>query len=135
MRKTAVIIGAGPGGGAAAVRLLQRGVRDVVLLDKDRFPREKTCGSALSPNGLRLIEQLGISPEVQRLGYVIHSLKVVTPGNRAMTLTTDQAAIVLLRKYFDNLLVEQAQKLGAEFRGDWKATELIRENGRVVGVR
>jgi geranylgeranyl reductase family protein len=135
MRKTAVIIGAGPGGGAAAVRLLQRGVRDVVLLDKDRFPREKTCGSALSPNGLRLIEQLGIAPEVQRLGYVIHSLKVVTPGNRAMTLTTDQAAIVLLRKYFDNLLVEQAQKLGAEFRGNWKATELIRENGRVVGVR
>jgi geranylgeranyl reductase family protein len=135
MRKTAVIIGAGPGGGAAAVRLAQCGVRDVVLVDKDRFPREKTCGSALSPNGLKLIEQLGIAPEVKRLGYVIHSLKVVTPGNRSMTLTTDQAAIVLLRKYFDNLLVEQAQKLGAEFRGNWKATELIRENGRVVGVR
>ena len=60
MRKTAVIIGAGPGGGAAAIRLLQRGIRDVVLVDKDRFPREKTCGSALSPNGLKLVQSLGI---------------------------------------------------------------------------
>jgi geranylgeranyl reductase family protein len=135
MRKTAVIIGAGPGGGAAAIRLQQLGVRDVVLVDKDRFPREKTCGSALSPNGLKVVQELGIGAEVKRLGYVIHSLKIVTPGNRSMQLSTEQAAVVLLRKHFDNLLVEQAQKMGAEFRGDWKATELVRENGRVVGVR
>src|SRR6478609_5127654 len=98
MRKTAVIIGAGPGGGAAAVRLLQRGIKDVVLLDKDQFPREKTCGSALSPNGLKVIEELGIGEQVRELGYVIRSLVVRTPGNRDMKLTTDQAAIVLLRK-------------------------------------
>lgn len=135
MRHQAVIIGAGPGGGAAAVRLKQRGVRDVVLLDKDQFPREKTCGSALSPNGLKVIDRLGIGDEVRRLGYPINSLRVVTPGNREMHLTTEQAAIVLLRKHFDNLLVEKAQALGAEFRGGFKATELIREGGRVVGVR
>jgi geranylgeranyl reductase family protein len=135
MRKTAVIIGAGPGGGAAAIRLLQRGVRDVVLVDKDRFPREKTCGSALSPNGLKLIQELGVGAEVKRLGYIIRSLKIKTPGNREMQLSTEQAAVVLLRKHFDNLLVEQACKLGVDFRQGFKATELIREGGRVVGVR
>ena len=135
MRHTAVIIGAGPGGGAAAIRLLQRGVRDVVLIDKDRFPREKTCGSALSPNGVQLINELGIGAEVARLGYGIHSLRLVTPGKREMHLHTDQAAIVLLRKHFDNLLVEQARKLGADFRSGFKAIELIREGERVVGVR
>lgn len=136
MRNTAVIIGAGPGGAAAAVRLAQRGVKGVVLIDKDRFPREKTCGSALSPNGLELAEELGIGADVKRLGYHIHSLEVVTPGNRRMQLTTAEgAAVVLLRKHFDNLLVERARSLGVEFRGDFRASELIRDGrGRVVGV-
>ena len=137
MRNTAVIIGAGPGGAAAAVRLAQRGVKGVVLLDKDRFPREKTCGSALSPNGLKVADELGIGVDVKRLGYHIHSLRVVTPGKREMHLTTGEgAAVVLLRKHFDNLLVERARSLGVEFVSDFRANELVRDGrGRVVGVR
>jgi geranylgeranyl reductase family protein len=136
MRNTAVIIGAGPGGAAAAVRLAQRGVKGVVLVDKDRFPREKTCGSALSPNGLKIVGELGIGDAVKTLGYHIHSLRIVTPGNREMHLrTTDGAAVVLLRKHFDNLLVERAQALGVEFRGGFRASELLRQGERVVGVR
>jgi geranylgeranyl reductase family protein len=136
MRKTAVIIGAGPGGAAAAVRLAQRGFRDVVLLDKDRFPREKTCGSALSPNGLKIADELGIGAEVKRLGYHVHSLRLVMPGEREMRLSTHEgAAVVLLRKHFDNLLVERAKALGVDFRHSFRASELIREGGRVVGVR
>src|SRR5437016_914765 len=135
MKKQVVIVGAGPGGASAAVRLAQRGVREVLLLDKDEFPREKTCGSALSPNGVALIEELGIGAEVRELGYVIRSLWLVTPGSRRFKLTTDQAAIILLRKHFDNLLVEQARRLGVEFRGGTKVTELVSEGGRVVGVK
>src|SRR5581483_8950176 len=37
--------------------------------------------------------------------------------------------------HFDNLLVDKAKSLGADFRGGWKATELVREGGRVVGVK
>lgn len=136
MRRRVVIIGAGPGGAAAAIRLAQSGVRDIVLLDKDRFPREKTCGSALSPNGLKLAATLGIGAEVERLGYPIHSLRVVTPGNREMRLFTGEgAAVVLLRKHFDQLLVERAQALGVEFRSGFRAHELLRHGARVVGVR
>ncbi len=136
MRNSAVIIGAGPGGAAAAVRLAQRGIRNVVLVDKDRFPREKTCGSALSPNGLKITDELGIGDEVRRRGYAIGSLRVITPGQRQLYMTTEAGtSVILLRKHFDNLLVERAQSLGVEFRGGCKVQELIRENGRVVGVR
>src|SRR5688572_12593495 len=110
MKKQVVIVGAGPGGSAAAVRLAQRGVRNVLLLDKDQFPREKTCGSALSPNGVALIESLDIGDAVRDKGYVIRSLNLVTPGNRTFKLTTDTAAIILLRKHFDNLLMEKAKE-------------------------
>ncbi|HEX6838028.1 MAG TPA: NAD(P)/FAD-dependent oxidoreductase, partial [Polyangia bacterium] len=86
---------------------------------------------------LKMADELGIGADVKRLGYHIHSLRVVTPGNREMQLTTAEgAAVVLLRKHFDNLLVERARSLGVEFIGDFRASELVRDGrGRVVGVR
>jgi geranylgeranyl reductase family protein len=136
MRNSAVIVGAGPGGAAAAVRLAEQGVPDVVIVDKDEFPREKTCGSALSPNGLVVADALGIGAEVRRLGYPIHSLRLVTPGDRELQLTTGAgSSVVLLRKHFDNLLLERARQLGVTFRGGFRATQLVRDGERVVGVR
>jgi geranylgeranyl reductase family protein len=135
MSNSVVIVGAGPGGAAAAVALAQRGVRDVLLLDKDQFPRDKTCGSALSPNGVALLDRLGVGEEVRRRGYSIDAARIVTPGGRQMLLTSAESAIILLRKHFDNLLVERAQALGVTFRPGFTARELVREGGQVVGVR
>jgi geranylgeranyl reductase family protein len=135
MSPSVVIVGAGPGGAAAAVSLAARGVREVLLLDKDQFPRDKTCGSALSPNGVALLDQLGVGAEVRRRGYPIDAARIVTPGGRQMHLVSAESAIILLRKHFDNLLVERAQALGVTFRSGFLARELIREGDRVVGVR
>jgi geranylgeranyl reductase family protein len=135
MASSVVIVGAGPGGASAAVSLAQRGVRDVVLLDKDTFPRDKTCGSALSPNGVALLDQLGVGADVRRRGYAIDALRIVTPGGRKMHLVSAESAIILLRKHFDNLLVERARDLGVTFRSGFFARELVKEGGRVVGVR
>jgi threonine dehydrogenase-like Zn-dependent dehydrogenase len=54
------IIGAGPAGAAAALRLGQLGVPDVVLVDRDEFPRDKTCGSGVSPKGINTLKRLGV---------------------------------------------------------------------------
>ena len=61
------IVGGGPGGAAAAVALGQRGIKNVVLIDRDPFPRDKTCGSGLGPTALTLIKELGIDAEVRKL--------------------------------------------------------------------
>jgi geranylgeranyl reductase family protein len=135
MTSPVVIVGAGPGGASAAVSLAQRGVRGVILLDKDTFPRDKTCGSGLSPNAVALLDTLGIGADVRRLGYPINALRLVTPGGREMHLASEEAAIVLLRRHFDNLLVERAKALGVDFRPGFHVKELLREGGRVVGVR
>ena len=135
MRNSAVIVGGGPGGAAAAIALAQRGVDNIVLVDKEGFPRDKTCGSGLSPNALVVIEQLGIADEVRRIGYPINSLRAVTRKGREIKLTTDQAAIVCLRRHFDNLLIERAKQLGVTVKTPFTAKELVRENGRVVGIR
>jgi menaquinone-9 beta-reductase len=48
MIKTDVcIIGAGPGGAAAVLRLGQLGIPSV-LIDKAKFPRDKICGDGMT---------------------------------------------------------------------------------------
>ncbi|MFO0758771.1 MAG: NAD(P)/FAD-dependent oxidoreductase [Byssovorax sp.] len=135
MRPTVAIIGAGPGGATAAIELGRRGLCDVVLLDKDTFPRDKTCGSGLSPNALTMLDELGLGSEVREKGYAVGGLRLITPGKREMILRSEGAAVILLRKHLDNLLVEKAQESGARLRTGFHARALIEEHGRVVGVR
>jgi flavin-dependent dehydrogenase len=49
------VVGAGPTGAAAALALRQQGISDVVLLDSRDFPRDKICGSGLSPRAIEMI--------------------------------------------------------------------------------
>ena len=52
----AIVIGAGPGGCMAARMLTDAGFR-VVLVERERIPREKPCGGFLSPQAAGLIEE------------------------------------------------------------------------------
>ena len=56
------VVGGGPAGAAAAIVLARAG-RDVVLVDKAVFPRDKCCGDGLTAAALRELEELGLRPE------------------------------------------------------------------------
>lgn len=58
-RSRVLVLGAGPAGCAAGLALLARGV-DVCVVDRAVFPRDKTCGDALSNRACRLLAGLGI---------------------------------------------------------------------------
>ncbi len=135
MQTEILIVGAGPSGAAAAVQLGQMGVRDVLLVDRDRFPRNKTCGSGLSPAALHLAEDLGIGPELRARANPVVTVRFVTPAGEELRVPAHSAAVILLRKEFDNLLVERARSLGVRVRDGFRVTEAIEEAGRVVGVR
>ncbi|HEX2314828.1 MAG TPA: geranylgeranyl reductase family protein [Thermomonospora sp.] len=137
MEATVAVIGAGPAGAAAALRLARRGVPDVLLLDRGRFPRDKTCGSALSPSALRVVADLGLGEDVARLGYPVRALVLTTPGGRTIRVETGQAATILSRRRFDALLVDHAVAGGVRFVDGFRATELLRSRpgGRVRGLR
>jgi menaquinone-9 beta-reductase len=135
METETLIVGAGPAGAAAAVQLGQLGIRDVLLVDRDRFPRNKTCGSGLSPAALHVAEALGIGPELRARANPVLSVRFVTPGGEEIRVPANSAAVILLRKEFDNLLVERARSLGVRVRDGFRVTEAIEEDRRVVGVR
>ena len=43
-----LVVGAGPAGASTAARLHQHGVKDVVVLERYDFPRDKPCGGGLT---------------------------------------------------------------------------------------
>lgn len=132
------IVGSGPTGTTAAIALLRRGIRDVLLLDSHDFPRHKTCGSGLSPRAIEIMGQLGVWDEhVKPIAYPINGIRIVTRrGNEAWVSAGEQlAAAVCLRHEFDFALHRAALARGARFVPRFKAREGILEGDRFVGVR
>src|SRR6187402_394880 len=53
-----IVVGAGPAGSTLAGALASRG-RDVLLLDRCHFPRDKPCGEFVNPTGAAILQELG----------------------------------------------------------------------------
>src|SRR5437660_288868 len=73
-----VVFGAGPGGSAAAHYLARGGV-DVLLVDKAKFPREKTCGDGLTPRAVAVLHDMGVLDALLRAGQPISGVEIVSP--------------------------------------------------------
>ncbi len=63
-RADVVVVGAGPAGAAAAFFLARLG-HDVVVYEKERFPRDKVCGDGLTPRAVRALQLLGLNAEAE----------------------------------------------------------------------
>lgn len=141
MRARVAIVGSGPTGTAAALALQQRGIDDVLLLDTHDFPRDKTCGSGLSPRAIEILQELDVWSDVEPLAYMINGLRLVTRrGHEALVSAGDEhAAAICLRRDFDYVLHQAAVKRGARFVSRFKASQGIVEDqrgqDRWVGVR
>ena len=93
------IIGAGPAGLATAVHLGQLGVNRVVIVDRANFPRDKTCGSAVSPKGRQVLKALQVDAAVDRESYAISGLRLVTPRGHDVTVASpDDVAVICNRR-------------------------------------
>jgi menaquinone-9 beta-reductase len=64
-RHDVIVVGGGPGGSVAAWDLARRGI-DVLVLERERFPREKVCGDYVEPRGLRIMQAMGCMQEIEQ---------------------------------------------------------------------
>ena len=76
MALRAVVVGGGIGGIAAAVALARAGV-DVRVYEQAQQLAEVGAGVSLAPNGLRMLERLGVGEGIGRVGarYVSSQLR------------------------------------------------------------
>ena len=76
------VIGAGPAGTAAALRVLRdRPASRVLLLDPATFPRDKVCGDGIAAAVFDLLAALG-APGLEELAPPVPRLRLRTPRGR-----------------------------------------------------
>ncbi|MBW3629234.1 MAG: FAD-dependent monooxygenase [Gemmatimonadetes bacterium] len=132
-----VIVGAGPAGSATAARLVSSGHR-VLLLDREEFPRPKPCGECLSPAAVDALGSLGALPLVRAAPHVpIVGWRILPHEANAFTgsFPDEGEGIGIARVTLDPILVELARRRGADVRIGARVVDLLREEGRVVGVK
>jgi len=111
------VVGAGPAGTAAAITLARAG-RDVVVIDKAAFPRDKCCGDGLTAGALRLLEGLGLDPAAVPSWLRVDDVVVRSPSGHEVTFGLPRGrgayAVTARRVDLDNALLDGARAAGAK---------------------
>lgn len=129
-----VVVGARCAGSPLATMLARRGLR-VCLLDRSRFPSEALSTHVIQPCGVAVLDRLGVLDTVLAAGAVpLTRFRLVTEEARIDADTSGAPALCLRRIVLDNLLVQMAAASGADVRTGTPVTDLLWEDGRVVGV-
>jgi geranylgeranyl reductase family protein len=124
-----LVVGGGPAGASAALGLAQAGAR-VALLDRARFPRDKTCGGGLVRRALGLLPQ-GARQAVERecRRAEVH---LTDAGLRFGTERNDPMIAMAMRAALDARLVAAAQEAGAGVEEGCEVLGLESRAGRVT---
>ena len=112
-----VVIGGGPAGSAAAIELARAG-RDVTLVDRARFPRDKVCGDGITTGALRLLEDLGLQPRRVASWQRVDDVVVRGPAGPEVTFPLPRGggtyAAVARRADLDTALLDEARVAGVK---------------------
>ena len=134
-----VVVGAGPGGSSAAYYSAKAGL-STLLIDRQEFPRDKTCGDGLMPHAASEVALMGLADWLDEphhgkfTGFSIYTHTAFLRQNVPPTLHGPNGYVVK-REETDARLLERAVSAGAELRTGVRATDLVRSaSGAVTGL-
>lgn len=135
-----VVVGAGPGGAAAAHTLATAGA-DVLLLERARFPRDKSCGDGITAHAVDILADMGVGFDafagraVKTLGGVIGGPNGATFAARPpMHGGMPVECWVVPRLTLDEEVARAAVRAGAHLQEGATVTGLLRDGRAVCGV-
>jgi len=113
---TVLIIGGGPAGSSAATHLVKNGV-DVVLLEKEVFPRNQV-GESLIPHIWKYTDQLGVSEKIEQQNFIKKSGGITVWNNKIHQILFakygyTRPGLHVERDVFDQVLLTHAQEQNA----------------------
>ena len=109
--RSALIVGAGIGGLAAAISLRRAGW-EVRVLERAETPRELGFALALAPNALKALREIGLADAVRLAGAEVHTFEVRRLDGARMKRVTfrasgpDMRSVVTLRPALHGALLE-----------------------------
>jgi len=114
MKYDVIIVGAGPAGSTTAKFLAEKGFK-TLLLDKEKFPREKPCGGGLP---IRVLQRFPYVVTDKIIEAYSSSGTVFSPSlQHQIEISKDTPLIAMtLRKKFDFELVKFASEAGTVFQ-------------------
>ncbi len=135
-----LIVGARCAGSPLAALLAARGV-SVAVLEQATFPREVMCSHGFEADALAFLDRLGVTDRLRAAGA--RFVRRVDGRSEDVNWRVswpqqpgDIGGIASVRRsVLDEILVDAAREAGATVRMDAKVTDLLRERGRVCGVR
>jgi menaquinone-9 beta-reductase len=133
----AVIVGAGPAGSALAARLARAG-HEVLLLDREPFPRPKPCGECVNPAALAALESLGVRTAVAAEPHgVLRGWRIAAPSGESFDapFPVSHTGLAMQRALLDRVLLDHARACGAQVATGVRVTDVVSEGARVTGVR
>jgi geranylgeranyl reductase family protein len=138
-----IVVGGGPAGSSTAFFLAKAGV-EVTLLDRARFPRDKTCSEYLSPEASRLLDAMNALSPVEASGAAeLSGMRVHAPNGA--TIHGEFAAqhgfrgyrdrgLAIRRTILDSILLDRAREAGVNVKEGVRVTDVLRDRGTVKGV-
>ncbi|WP_024935674.1 tryptophan 7-halogenase [Actinomadura welshii] len=139
-----VVVGGGPGGSALAALVAMQGHR-VLLLEKERFPRYQ-IGESLLPGTVQgVCVLLGVADELAKAGFMVKRGGTLRwganpePWTVSFSLSPKMAAPTSFayqveRSRFDQILLDNARRVGVDVREQCCVTNVIADEERVRGV-
>jgi geranylgeranyl reductase family protein len=130
------IVGAGPAGSSCAAFCAAAGLRTIVL-EREKFPREKVCGDCLNPACWPVLRRLQLFERARALPHGrLDGVEFVAISGASVHVHLprgEESEIAIKRSLFDELLLTRARELGAIIReqtivttiektrwGDWR---------------
>lgn len=137
-----LVLGGGPAGASTAAVLAEHG-HDVLVVERERFPRYHV-GESLIPHCWFALDRLGVVEALDDADFIQHKHSVQfvnTEGVRSQPFYFQEhhdhpssRTWQVWRGSFDQLLLDNARAQGAEVREETAAKELLWEDGRAAGA-
>ena len=136
-----LVVGAGPAGASLAIRLAKQSY-EVILVEREKFPRQKLCGEFVSPECLEHFRQLGVLDEMLSVGGdQISETVFYAPSGKSVAVpskwfgATHKNALGISRAEMDFRLLEKCKALGVKVLEETSVIGLLFEDEQVCGVK